>query len=69
MAAYTLLKHPLNEESAMTGDTVYDLIEGETGLAQGDTRMEGIEYTFVTLQEDGSSPGFSAPSADLKLLY
>lgn len=65
MNVYKLLKVPSNSEETVIGTLVYDLLEGELGLAQGDTRMEGIEYTFVTLQEDGSSPGFSAPTQDL----
>lgn len=65
MSVYKLLKVPSNNEETEVGTLVYDLLDGEAGLIAGDTRLEGVEYTLVTLQEDGSSPGFSAPTQDL----
>lgn len=66
MNVYKLLKVPSNSEETVIGTLVYELLEGETGLVAGDTRLEGVEYTLVTLQEDGSSPGFSVPSSDIE---
>lgn len=68
MIVYKLLKVPSNSEETEVGTVVYDLLDGEAGLIAGDTRFEGVEYTLVTLQEDGSSPGFSVPSYDLALV-
>lgn len=68
MSVYKLLKVPSNSEETEVGTVVYDLLDGEAGLAAGDTRFEGVEYTLVTLQEDGSSPGFSAPTSDIELI-
>lgn len=61
MAKYILIASPNNEEDARPGQTVYDLEEGEKGLKPGDTRLEGVDYAYVTLMADGSSPGFSVP--------
>lgn len=68
MSVYKLLKVPSNSEETEVGTVVYDLLDGEAGLIAGDTRLEGVEYTLVTLQEDGSSPGFSAPTSDIELI-
>ena len=68
MIVYKLLKVPSNSEETEVGTVVYDLLDGEAGLIAGDTRLEGVEYTLVTLQEDGSSPGFSAPTSDIELI-
>lgn len=69
MIVYKLLKVPSNNEETEVGTLVYDLLDGEAGLNAGDTRLKGVEYTLVTLQEDGSSPGFSVPSSDAEILY
>ena len=48
-----------------TGTTVYDQSGHDYGLAHDDTMISGIEYITVTLNSDGSYPGFTVPVKDL----
>lgn len=49
------------EEFVKKGDYVYDQWGCDYGLASDDTRYTGVEHVTVTLNEDGSYPGFTIP--------
>lgn len=54
------------EVLAKVGDTVYDYISHDYGLASDDTRFTGIEHTSVTSNADGSGPSFTIPVHHLR---
>jgi len=49
------------EVHANMGDVVYPTLMCDYGLANDDTRATGVEHITVTLNEDGSNPGFTIP--------
>lgn len=46
---------------ATKGQTVYQFMGCDYGLANDDSRWTGIEHTSVTFNEDGSHPSFTIP--------
>lgn len=63
---YRLLKDSKVEPKAKAGTIVYDQWGSDYGLARDDERMLGYACQTVTLNEDGSYPGFVVPSHDLE---
>lgn len=53
------------EVMAKRGEFVYDRWGCDYGLSSDDTRATGVEHTTVTLNEDGSYPGFTIPRRHL----
>lgn len=51
------------------GQTVYELIHYDYGLASDDTRFTGVEYVSVTLDESGDYPSFTIPKHELKEIH
>ena len=49
-------------------DIVYDLCYYDYGLSNDDTRLFGIKYISVTLNENGYYPFFTVPLCDLKVV-
>ena len=68
---YKLKEAPVTggcREEVTAGAVVYDLVGYDYGLALDDTLSYGEPYFSVTLNEDGSYPGFTVPARLLEVL-
>lgn len=64
--AYKVLRDSKIELAATKGTTVYEQAGYDYGLAYDDTRVTGVKHISVTLNSDGSYPGFTIPLDDLE---
>jgi hypothetical protein len=61
--AYTLLRP---HWSIRAGKTVFKLKGWDYGCASDDSRATGEKHISITLNPDGSPPGYSVPMHDLE---
>lgn len=63
---YKMLRDSKVNPDIKAGDTVYELIFNDYGLASDHSRFSGFECMSVTLSPDGDYPGFVVPLHDLE---
>lgn len=55
-------------KNIVLGQTVYEFVHEDYGLASNDSRYMGVKHTSVTLDPIGGYPCFTIPIEDLEQL-